>query len=133
MKTTDPRDPLDHKIDDLLARRPLQPGSDFTARVLAAAAELPAPPAPRRRRARTLLRFALPIAAAAAIAVTCKLAPFSPGSATSIASPPLSAADIQEIFLLEEGLAGLAQLPDEQLNHHDLLNTLDALYFDLQS
>jgi hypothetical protein len=133
MKTTDPRDPLDHKIDDLLARRPLQPGSDFTARVLAAAAELPAPPAPRRRPTRTLLRFALPIAAAVAIAVTCQLAPFSPGSTEAVASPTLSTADIQEIFLLEEGLSGLAQLQEDPLSHHDLLNTLDALYFDLQS
>lgn len=130
MKTTDSRDPLDRKIDDLLASRPLQPSPDFTARVLAAAETLPTPQIPQRR-ASTLLRFALP--AAAAIAVIGLVTQFIVRAPASAPAAALSAADIQEIFLLEEGLSGLAQLSDEHLSNHDLLNTLDALYFDSES
>ena len=132
MKTTDPRDPLDHKIDDLLASRPLQPSNDFTQRVLSAAEQLPASQA-RRRPTGKLLRLLLPMAAAAAITLTYRLAPFSPSPPAIEPLPTLSAAEIQEIFLLEEGLSGLAQLQDDQLSSHDLLNTLDALYFDIES
>lgn len=130
MKTTDPRDPLDRKIDDLLASRPLQPSPDFSARVLAAAETLPTPQIPQRR-ASTLLRFALP--AAAAIAVIGLVTQFIAPAPASAPAATLSAADIEEIFLLEEGLSGLALVSDDHLSNHDLLSTLDALYFDIQS
>lgn len=130
MKTTDSRDPLDRKIDDLLASRPLQPSADFAARVLAAADELP------KVKARTspvgqLLRFALPIAALIAVAFT--LAQLMPTKPTAVAVPALSVADAQEIFLLEEGLTGLNKLQEDSYSSTDLLSTLDALTFDIES
>lgn len=130
MKTTDSRDPLDRKIDDLLASRPLQPSDDFAARVLAAADELPTAKA-RTSPAGQLLRFALPIAALIAVALT--LAQLMPTKPNAVAAPALSIADAQEIFLLEEGLAGLTQLQDDNLSSTDLLSTLDALTFDIES
>ncbi|CAA6677895.1 MULTISPECIES: hypothetical protein [unclassified Lentimonas] len=140
MKTTDPRDPLDKKIDDLFASRPITPSDDFAARVLAAADELPA------KQTRTspigqLLRFALPIAAAIAIALT--FTQFKPKAPTTeVASIPtptetheatnnLSTADMQEIFILEEALASLSTLQDDTLDNADLLSTFDALYFEI--
>ena len=130
MKTTDPRDPLNRKIDDLLASRPLQPSSDFTQRVLAAADSLPARKA-RPSHVSRLVRFALP--AAAAVAAACLLAQFIATSPAANNTSALSAADIQEIFLLEEGLSGIAQLQDDQLSSNALLNTLDTLHFDIKS
>ena len=129
MKTTDSRDPLDRKIDDLLASRPLQPSADFATRVLAAA-ELPAE---KRRTGPVgqLLRFALPIAALIAVAFT--LAQLMPTKPAPEAASALSAADMQEIFLLEEGLTGLTQLQDDNLSSFDLLSTLDALTFGIES
>ncbi|MBT4757145.1 MAG: hypothetical protein HOO08_01990 [Opitutae bacterium] len=129
MKTTNSRDSLDSKIDDLLASYTLQPSDDFVARVLAAADELPAkkhtsPVGP-------LLRFALPIAALIVFAFT--LAQFMLTKPSIAAAPAPSAADMQEIFLLEEGLTGLSQLKYEQFSSTNLLNTLDALTFDIES
>tara|TARA_B110000977_G_scaffold192066_1_gene265066 strand:+ start:781 stop:1176 length:396 start_codon:yes stop_codon:yes gene_type:complete len=131
MKTTDSRDPLDRTIDDLLASRPLQPSDDFAARVLAAADELPVEEKTRTSPIGQLLRFALPIAALIAVAFT--LAQLMPTKPTAVAAPALSAADAQEIFLLEEGLTGLSQLQHEQFSSTNLLNTLDALTFDIES
>lgn len=129
MKTTDSRDPLDRTIDDLLASRLLQPSDDFAARVLAAADQLPAEK--RTSPVGQLLRFALPIAALIAVAFT--LAQLMPTKPTAVAAPALSAAEAQEIFLLEEGLTGLSQLQHEQFSSTNLLNTLDALTFDIES
>ncbi|MFQ3240857.1 MAG: hypothetical protein ACI9JZ_000537 [Lentimonas sp.] len=139
MKTTDPRDPLDRKIDDLFASRPLQPSTDFAARVLAAADELPAKQT-RTSPISQLLCFALPIAALIAIALT--LTQFKQEAPTtevaSSATPTetldtdiLSSADIQEIFILEEAIASLSSLQDDNLNSADLLSTFDALYFEI--
>lgn len=130
MKTTDSRDPLDRTIDDLLASRLLQPSDDFAARVLAAADQLPAEKQ-RTSPVGQLLRFALPIAALIAVAFT--LAQLMPTKPTAVAAPALSAAEAQEIFLLEEGLTGLSQLQHEQFSSTNLLNTLDALTFDIES
>jgi hypothetical protein len=130
MKTTDSRDPLDRTIDDLLASRPLQPSDDFAARVLAAADQLPVEKQ-RTSPVGQLLRFALPIAALIAVAFT--LAQLIPTKPTAVAAPALSAADMQEIFLLEEGLTGLSQLQHEQFSSTNLLNTLDALTFEIES
>ncbi|HBM86224.1 MAG TPA: hypothetical protein DD423_05510 [Opitutae bacterium] len=130
MKTTDSRNPLDRKIDDLLASRPLQPSSDFTQRVLAAADDLPAPKA-RPSHISKLVHFALP--AAAAIAAACLLVQFIATTPAVDHPSTLSAADIQEIFLLEEGLSGFTQLQDDHLSSDALLNTLEALKFDIKS
>ena len=132
MKTTDSRDPLDRKIDDLLASRPLTPSDDFAARVLAAADELPAAQ-PRTSPVGQLLRFALPIAAAIAVAITLtQFMPTKP-TAVAVATPTLNVADVEEIFLLEEGLTGLTQLQDDNFSSTDLLSTLDALTFEIES
>ncbi len=130
MKTTDSRDPLDRTIDGLLASRPLQPSPDFAARVMAAAEALPTA---KRRSSPVgqLLRFALPIAALIAVAFT--LAQFIPSKPSAVLAPALSAADMQEIFLLEEGLAGLGHLQQDHFGSTHLLSTLDALTFDIES
>jgi len=130
MKTTDSRDPLDRTIDDLLASRPLQPSSDFAARVLAAAEALPTAKC-RRSPVRLMLGFALPIAALIAVAIT--LAQLIPSKSAATAATALSIADMQEIFLLEEGLTGLSQLQQDQFSSSNLLSTLDALTFDIES
>jgi hypothetical protein len=131
MKTTDPRDPLDRKIDTLLASRPLQPRPDFAMRVLAAADALPAQNKPTSTMGH-LLYIALPVAAALAVALTLTLTDVAPTHITA-AHPLLTASDLQEIFLLEEGLSPLAKIENEDLGGNNLLNTLDALYFDIQS
>jgi hypothetical protein len=131
MKTTDPRDPLDHKIDALLASRPLKADRDFTARVLAATEAAEAQTTTAHFSSK-LLRFALPLAAVFALAFS--LIQFTSPKPTKPTEPTaLSAADMQEIFLLEEGLTSLALLQDDSLGNGDLLTTLEALYFDIQS
>jgi hypothetical protein len=130
MKTTDSRDPLDRTIDDLLTSQPLKPDADFTARVLAAAEALP----DAKRRSSPvgpLLRFALPIAALVVLALT--LAPRMLPQPATEATPSLSAAEMQEIFLLGEGLTGLSQLQDDHFGSTSLLSTLDALTFENES
>ena len=133
MKTTDPRDPLDQQIDALLTNKPVQPEADFTARVLAALdAELKTSvPSPSRKGLATLLKFALPIAAAAALALT--LVQFNTASTPTTPSAHLTAAEAQEIFLLEDGLHGLAELTSENFKGQDFLATLDALTFEIES
>ena len=140
MKTTDSRDPLDRTIDDLLASRPLKPSADFAARVLAAADELPAAKA-RTSPVGQLLRFALPIAAAIAIALTLTLFNQTDAPTTEVAThttsvetsseEDLSTTDLQEIFILEEALASLSPLQSDNLSSDDLLSTLDALTFEI--
>jgi hypothetical protein len=156
MKTTDPRDPLDRKIDDLLTNRPVQASAQFTAQVLAATeredsfqlSQTYAKPDGQ------FLRLALPIAAVIAVALT--LAHFSTSSpnasdaadqlaintssqnlvVTPVAETELEillSPDIQEILMLTEGLAGLSQVEGDIINATDLLNTLNALTFEIES
>ena len=66
MKTTDPRDPLDRKLDELLSSQPIKAPDDFLARTLAAIDEEPEAQQPKARA--SLIRFTLPIAAAIAVA-----------------------------------------------------------------
>ncbi len=132
MKTTDPRDPLDQKIDALFASRPIKPSPDFAARVLAAAEATEAAPAtPRHSIMAPVLRFALPIAAVFALALT--LAQFNFHTTPATPATNLTAAEAQEIFLLEEGLSGLSTLTAEGVHTNDLLTTLEALTFNLES
>ena len=130
MKTTDSRDPLDRQIDALLASRPLQPSADFSSRVLDATDAFDAKQQKPRPVAQ-LLRFALPLAAV--IAVAFALAQQFTTSPVINNQPSLIASDMQEIFLLEEGLSALAQVENDDLASDNLLNTLDALYFDIRS
>ena len=156
MKTTDPRDPLDRKIDDLLTNRPVQASAHFTAQVLAATEredsfQLSQTHAEPEKQ---FLKLALPIAAVIAVAFT--LAHFSTSSPDTSEAPDqlainttsanldvtpateteleiVSRPDIQEILMLTEGLDGLSQVERDIINTTDLLNTLNALTFEIES
>ena len=134
MKTNHNIDPLDQQIDNLLSSRPVKPSEDFAARVLAAAETAIAEDSARKakRPLGTLIKLALPLAAA--IAVTISLWPVHTDSvapAESIESTTLSTAEVQEIFLLEESLAILADISATEFGSTDLLSTLDALYLEI--
>ena len=132
MKTTDPRDPLDQQMDELLSSRPLTPSTDFVARTVAAAGHLQKQP--RKRAASYLLRFALPLSAAAAL-VLLLWVPSTETAPASAIMPPLETVLDHDIFLLEEGLSGLAGQIEESasLDGSTLLHTLDALYLGMES
>ena len=134
MKTKDPRDPLDQKIDALLASQPVRASADFSERLLERVDQLP-----RRKGASpvaALLRFALPLAAAVALlfAIFSQLSPESvePGSSQLSQHEPDSAAlndyEIQELLMLQEGLSSFAQIDADGFDSSDLLDTLDTLY-----
>ncbi|TVP78097.1 MAG: hypothetical protein EA353_09085 [Puniceicoccaceae bacterium] len=115
--------PLDKKINELLASRPLQPDADFTARVLAATEV-----STRRRKPTlgSLLKFSLPLAAAIALALSLLHWHDS--------APPASALttwEAQEIFLLEDSLASLATLDSGEWATDNLLDTLEILYLEI--
>jgi hypothetical protein len=55
----------------------------------------------------------------------------SVATAESIESTTLSTAEVQEIFLLEESLASLADISANEFGSTDLLSTLDALYLEI--
>lgn len=140
MKTTDPRDSLDRKIDALLSEQPLRAPEDFGARALEAA-EAPQRQV-RRRRAERLIRFALPAAAAMALALffttpsrepTDQLAQHPQDSQISQIEAPLENIALEELFRLQEGLAGLATIPQDTLDSEELLQTLDTLEFGFES
>lgn len=130
MNTTNSPDPLDRRIDKLLADQPLKPSTDFTHRVLAATHELAAekstPPT-----VSFWLRLALPIAAllTAAFVATQLISNNSVESDSST----LSTIELQEIFILEEGLTGLTSLQEGDLNDADLLDTLTFFNSETQS
>jgi hypothetical protein len=146
MKTTDPRDPLDRQIDALLASQPLKPSGDFLARTLESIDAVPEPQ--KASPFAKIIPFALPAAALIAIALVMvsqlrSPAPEipaqlsqnpAPGEVSSPEPPSsedasgITRAEIDELFLLQEGLSGLAELETESLRGGDLLNTLDALY-----
>lgn len=123
MNTPNQPDPLDRKLDELLASQPLKPSIGFTDRVLAATDK----PDIHKSPSRTIhpwLRMALPIAALLAVAFTlAQLISTQPAEAKSA---ELTTIELQEIFLLEEGLTGLAGFTDEDLSNTDLF---DALIF----
>jgi hypothetical protein len=134
MKSNQNSDPLDQQIDTLLASRSIKPSEDFAARVLAAAENAVAEDSTSKakRPLSMLIKFALPLAAA--IAVTISLWPVhtdSVATAESIESTTLSTAEVQEIFLLEESLASLADISANEFGSTDLLSTLDALYLEI--
>jgi hypothetical protein len=134
MKTNHNSDPLDQQIDTLLESRPIKPSEDFATRVLAAAENAVAEDSTSKakRPLSMLIKFALPLAAA--IAVTISLWPVhtdSVATAESVESTTLSTAEVQEIFLLEESLASLADISANEFGSTDLLSTLDALYLEI--
>ncbi|PXA04804.1 hypothetical protein DDZ13_06460 [Coraliomargarita sinensis] len=128
-------DPLDRKIDDLLASRPAKAPDDFADRTLAkldARAELK-----KSGGLASLIRFALPMAAAVALAFILykQFTPDGTEAPAQVADSPISSDEdlnsyeIQEILLLQEGLAGFARIEAEELSRgDDLLITLETLY-----
>ncbi len=149
MKTTDPRDQLDQQIDALLKSRPLQPSDDFASRVLNACQPVSETSKKSANKRPIVIRFALPIAAAIAIALLSitmlkqenTQAPHTSTQLASnetiiekIAAPSIEEIEAQEIFLIEEGLADIA-LADEatELGSGKLLATFDALLYEIQS
>lgn len=150
MKTTDPRDPLDQQIDALLKARPLQPSDDFARHVLEACEKETPSPSNEKSERSNVLRFALPLAAAIAIALVSatilrqettqpdagftKATTISQASENDIAPATVNEIDAQEIFLIEDSLTSLA-LADEttELGNGKLLATFDALLYEIQS
>lgn len=139
MKTTDPRDPLDQRIDQLLASQAVKPPSNFAARTLA---ELERePPVKKSGRLAPLIRFALPLAAAVVLAfvvfhqfnINHSEAP-ARDNALAAMDPDLNGQDlsdyeVQELLMLQDGLSGFAQIESETLDSSDeLLETLETLY-----
>jgi len=137
MKTTDPRDPLDQTIDELLTSQPVKAPEDFAARTLDKVDAQP-----QRKKSGSLaplIRFALPLAAALALAfiVFDQFSPVSPeaptganGLSASNTDPDedLSSYEVQELLLLQEGLSGFAQTESDKFNSDELLHTLETLY-----
>ena len=125
MKT---KDPLDTQINSLLASRPLRPSDDFLARVLEAAE---ADAVLRRKRSLgRRLAFALPLAAAFALTFSLLQLDISQGIPDG-SSTALTQAEVQELFLLQEGLANLASVGSTGLGSKEILKTLDALYLEI--
>ena len=127
------KDPLDQKIDDLLAGQPVKVPTDFATRTLVRAEadtprEKPDALAP-------LLRFALPLAAAIALAFILFHAFSSDKAATpaqisdkgSITNEALTSYEVQELLLLQEGLSGFAQIETDEIKTGGSLATLDTL------
>lgn len=134
MKTTDPRDPLDRKIDALLREQPIRASEDFLGKTLGA---IDAAPSKQPKRGATRwIRFALPAAAAIALAFVLvpqfsDPAPQSQPVATTdtpeSTADPLTSAEMQELFRLQEGLSGLAAVDESALEEEDLVQDLDTL------
>ena len=136
MKSHHRIDPLYQQIDTLFASRPVKPSEDFSARVLDAAETAVAKDSAgqNKRPLSTLIMFALPLAAAIAVTISLSFLPVHTDSVDlpeSIESTTLSTAEVQEIFLLEESLASLADISATEFGSTDLLSTLDALYLEI--
>jgi hypothetical protein len=134
MKTNHNSDPIDKQIDTLLASHPVKPSNDFSARVLDAAETAIAEDSAGQdnRALGTLIKFVLPLAAA--IAVTISLLPVNndPVAPTgSTESATISIDEVQEIFLLEDCLASLANVSATEVGSVDLLSILDAIYLEI--
>ena len=134
MKANHNSDSLDQQIDNLLASRPVKPSDDFAARVLAATKNEVTEDSSRKTKhpLGMLIKFALPFAAAIAVTISLLLAINDSVAPTgSTESTTLSVAEVQEIFLLEESLASLANISATEVGSYDLLSFLDALYLEI--
>lgn len=143
MKTTDPRDPLDQKIDALLTSQPVQAPGDFVARTIAASEAEKALQQPGPGPLAPIIPLALPAVAAIALAfllinqftITApeQAADFAgqetlPSTSSAKGAEALSHTEIDELLILQEGLSGFADLDGDSLKSDRLLNTLEALY-----
>ena len=124
MKTTHPSDPLDRKINKLFASQPLQPSDDFTERVLAVTSEV-AGEEEVQRKIHLWQRLILPVAALLVASFIINY--LASNSSSESLTSTITTIELQEIFILEEGLAGLTQVQDEDLNGAQLLKVLNRL------
>ena len=136
MKTNHSSEPLDQQIDTLLASRPVKPSDGFAARVLTAAETSVAEDSSgkTKRPLGLLIKVALPLAAAIAVTISLSLRPVNTDSVAptgSTESATISIDEVQEIFLLEESLARLANIGVTEVGNFDLLSILDALYLEI--
>ncbi|MFP4157846.1 MAG: hypothetical protein ACLFU4_09545 [Opitutales bacterium] len=143
MKTTDPRDALDRKIDALLSEQPLRASDDFRARTLSAV------DADRsqteRRKFRRHFRLALATAAGVALALFLGLqsrqsaapenppAQQAPVAEVPIAEPFLESSELEELLHLQEKLSGLTNIEQDLADSTNLLQTLDTLQYGFES
>lgn len=132
MKTNHSSEPLDQQIDTLLASRPVKPSDGFAARVLTAAETSVAEDSSGKTKGPLglLIKVALPLAAAIAVTISLSLRP-SVAPTGSTESATISIDEVQEIFLLEESLARLANIGVTEVGNFDLLSILDALYLEI--
>ena len=132
MKTNHKSEPLDQQIDTLLASRPVKPSDGFAARVLTAAETSVAEDSSGKTKGPLglLIKVALPRAAAIAVTISLSLRP-SVAPTGSTESATISIDEVQEIFLLEESLARLANIGVTEVGNFDLLSILDALYLEI--
>lgn len=140
MKTTDPRDPLDQKIDQLLASQPVKAPEDFARRTLAEAEAREN--AKASRTLAPILSIALPLAAAIVLAFVIYTqlghdysdtpVQVTENTSSTSANPEdaeeLTHYEIQELLFLQEGLSGFAQVEPDGLSGGDLLETLNTLH-----
>jgi hypothetical protein len=144
MKTTDPRDTLDQKIDALLSEQPLRASDDFRARTLSAVEASRSKAGLRSFRRR--FRFALAAAAGVVLALLLGLqsrqsmAPQNPLAQnqapvphTLIADPFLESSEMEELFHLQEKLSALANIEQDLPDSTNLLQTLDTLQYGFES
>lgn len=128
------KDPLDKKIDKLLASQPVKARPDLTARTLAKAETQTQCPKPGGLA--PLIRFALPLAAAIALAFIIvaqfgsnkRAAPTRISENSAKSNAALNSYEIEELLLLQEGLTGFAQIEVVEFSRaDDLLDTLQTL------
>jgi hypothetical protein len=133
MKTTDPRDPLDQKIDQMLADRPIKADERFLANVLEAVEQAtPIESVASASWSRRIAIYALPIAAAIALAFTINALWKQP--ATQADATNLSLIEAQEIFELTANTTELSlYAEDTESADLQILATFDAIFFEIES
>jgi hypothetical protein len=126
-----PTQSLDQRIDALLEAQPLQPGADFSERMLEAAQAAADHDRPVTRRPLSFVPWAL--AAAAAVALCASLLflwePGTQVSGNNLALDTLDSPESAEILRLEASVSTFADAEFTDFASDDLLATLDALSF----
>ncbi|GEM_PF-1322726 len=137
MSTDKENDPLDEAIDQLLQSEPIDYSAGLTKQILAASEEITNDTAIHDEDETTpltwLARFALPIAAAIAVALIIpNLFDTNTNAPTEVFAISTPEPDLQEIFELEESLDGLT-VNEYATSFDSLTLTLDALLFESES
>lgn len=148
MFTNKHQDPLDPKIDALLASQPLQPSPDFTQSVIRRIQDHKNPvkfdlgvaphKTPQRlpaRRSSALWRVALPfgLPIAAGIALALWISRNQTDTPDPTLQQALSQNEIEEIFLLEESISALQGLSADSFIDEDIFLIVDPLFPAIES